>query len=217
MTKSDNSAARPAKTRGAEAKAQLPARAKGRERRRQIVDTAKRRLLAAGVEGLVLREIAEELGITHGNLQYYFGTKASLLEAIFDEEIVKYTDTMKIALGATSSRQGRIATFLDSSIDLLSIDEVRLWHLLFGVAHQSPELAAILKRENERYENTLSEAMGDIFPEMAADRRSHVAQMIRMLIDGLGITVIYERPDSPRMTALKSEIKVLLNTLLTLE
>jgi hypothetical protein len=41
--------------------------------------------------------------------------------------------------------------------------------------------------------------------------------MIRMLIDGLGITVIYERPDSPRITALKSEIKVLLNTLLNLE
>ena len=198
-------------------KAPLPARAKGRERRRQIVETAKQRLLAAGVEGLVLREIAEELGITHGNLQYYFATKASLLEAIFDEEIVKYTDTMKNALGATSTRQGRLSTFLDSSIDLLSIDEVRLWHILFGVAHQNPDLAAILKRENERYENTLCDALGEIFPEMHAERRSHVAQMIRMLIDGLGITVIYERPDSPRITALKSEIKVLLNTLLNLE
>lgn len=200
-----------------EDKAQFPARAKGRERRRQIVETAKQRLLAAGVEGLVLREIAEELGITHGNLQYYFATKSSLLGAIFDEEIVKYTDTMKNALSATSTRQGRLATFLDSSIDLLSIDEVRLWHILFGVAHQNPDLAAILKRENERYENTLRDALGEIFPEMHAERRSHVAQMIRMLIDGLGITVIYERPDSPRITALKSEIKVLLNTLLNLE
>jgi len=194
-----------------------PVRAKGRERRRQIVEAAKRRLLSAGVEGLVLREIAEELGITHGNLQYYFPTKSDLLGAIFDEEIVKYTDTMKTALGAASTRQGRLATFLDSSVDLLSIEDVRLWHVLFGVAHQNPELAAILKRENERYETTLSDELGGIFPEMPAERRMHVAKMIRMLIDGLGITVIYERPDSPGLTALKGEIKVLLNTLLNLE
>lgn len=200
-----------------EAARERPARAKGRERRRQIVEAAKRRLLAAGVEGLVLRDIAEELGITHGNLQYYFGTKASLLEAIFDEEIVKYTDTMKHALGATSTQQGRLAAFLDSSIDLLAIDEVRLWHILFGIAHQNPDLAQVLKRENERYETTLADELGRIFPEMTPERRIHVARMIRMLIDGLGITVIYERPDSPQMAAMKGELKAMLNTMLRVE
>lgn len=194
-----------------------PARAKGRERRRQIVETAKRRLLAAGVDGLVLRDIAEELGITHGNLQYYFGTKASLLEAIFDEEIMKYTDTMKNALGETSTQQGRLAAFLDSSIDLLAVEEVRLWHILFGIAHQNPELAAILKRENERYESTLAEELGRIFPDMLPIRCLHVARMIRMLIDGLGITVIYERPDSPQMAAMKGELKAMLNAMLRIE
>jgi AcrR family transcriptional regulator len=192
----------------------LPARAKGRERRRQIIEASRRRLLAAGIDGLVLRDIAEELGITHGNLQYYFGTKASLLEAIFDEEIVKYTDTMKSALGATSSQEGRLAAFLDSSVDLLSFDEVRLWHVLFGIAHQTPELAAILRRENERYELTLAEELGRLFPDMPQERRLHVARMIRMLIDGLGITVIYERPDSPEMLAMKGELKAMLNVML---
>ncbi len=194
-----------------------PARAKGRERRRQIIDAAKRRLLLLGVDGLVLRDIAVDLGITHGNLQYYFATKASLVEAIFDEEIAKYTDTMKTALGATTTQKGRLSALLDSSLDLLSIDDVRLWHILFGIAHQNPELAVILKRENERYEATLAEEFGQIFPEMTAERRIHVAKIIRMLIDGLGITVIYERPDTPSMTAIKSEIKVVLNTLLNLE
>lgn len=194
-----------------------PARAKGRERRRQIIEAAKRRLLAQGVDGLVLRDIAEELGITHGNLQYYFATKGSLIGAIFDEEIVKYTDTMKTALGATSTQKGRLAALLDSSLDLLSVDDVRLWHILFGIAHQSPELATILKRENERYETTLADEFGRIFPDMTVERRVHVAKIIRMLIDGLGITVIYEAADSPGMTAIKSEIKVVLNTLLNLE
>jgi AcrR family transcriptional regulator len=202
------------KVAGQEDTRELPARAKGRERRRQIIEAAKRRLLSAGIEGLVLRDIAEDLGITHGNLQYYFGTKASLLEAIFDEEIVKYTDTMKIALGATSSQEGRLAAFLDSSVDLLSYEEVRLWHVLFGIAHQNPELAAILRRENERYEQTLADELGRLFPDMPLERRVHVARMIRMLIDGLGITVIYERPDSPEMLAMKGELKAMLNAML---
>lgn len=194
-----------------------PARAKGRERRRQIIEVAKRRLLSGGVDGLVLRDIAEELGITHGNLQYYFATKAGLMEAIFDEEVAKYTDTMKTALGATSTHQGRLSALLDSSLDLLARDDVRLWHILFGMAHQNAELAATLQRENEHYESTLAEELGRIFPTMTAERRIHVAKVIRMLIDGLGITVIYERPDSPAMTAMKSEIKAMLNTLLNLE
>ena len=194
-----------------------PARAKGRERRRQIVDAAKRRLLSAGIEGLVLRDLADELGITHGNLQYYFATKASLIEAVFDEEIIKYTDTMKTALNATSTQQGRLAAFLDSTIDLLAFDEVRLWHVLFGIAHQSPELAMILKRENESYESTLADELGRIFPIMAIERRLHVARMIRMLIDGLGITFIYERPESPQIFAMKGELKAMLNSMLRVE
>ena len=196
---------------------ELPARAKGRERRRQIIEAAKRQLLTAGIEGLVLRDIAEQLGITHGNLQYYFPTKSGLIEAIFDEEIIKYTDTMKHALKATSTQQGRLAAFLDSSIDLLAIDEVRLWHVLFGIAHQNPDLANIWKRENDRYEAVLADELGYIFPEMPADRRRHASRMIRMLIDGLGITVIYERPESPEMLAIKGELKAMLNIMLRAE
>ena len=60
---------------------------KGQIRRRQIIDMSKQVLISAGYNGLVLRDIAERIGITHGNLQYYFSTKNDLLMAIFDEEI----------------------------------------------------------------------------------------------------------------------------------
>lgn len=194
-----------------------PARQKGRERRRQIVEAARGRLLSTGVEGLVLRDLAEQLGITHGNLQYYFATKAALIGAVFDEEIAKYTDTMRAAAASTSTRQGRLAALLDSSLLLLSSEDVRLWHILFGIAHQNPELTAILKRENERYESAVVEELAHISPEMSTERRIHVAKMIRMLVDGLGITIIYEPADGPAMAAMKSEVKALLNNLLALE
>ncbi len=71
----------------------LPARKKGRERRQQIIDAAKEVLMTSGITSLVLRDIAVQLGITHGNLQYYFPTKEDLLVAIFDQELLTYTDS----------------------------------------------------------------------------------------------------------------------------
>ena len=59
---------------------------KGDAKRQQILDTAKRILLDGGPEALVLRDVAERLDITHGNLQYYFRTKQELIVAIFDRE-----------------------------------------------------------------------------------------------------------------------------------
>lgn len=194
-----------------------PARRKGRERRQQILEAARKELLESGVDGLVLREIAQNLGITHGNLQYYFKTRADLLKAIFDEEVSKYTDTMQQSVEVASTRQGRISGLVDSSIELLKSEEIKLWHILFGVAHQSPELAQLLEAENGRYEEAFALQLKPIIPEATDARRMHIAKIVRVMIDGMGITVIYERPDSPSLRALTAEIKVLIGHLIEIE
>jgi len=190
-----------------------PARKKGRERRRKILEAAKDRLISRGVEGLVLREIAEEMGITHGNLQYYFHTKDDLLKAIFDEDVQKYTANLKESIQGASSREGRISSMIDSSIALLESEETRLWRIMFSIADRDPDLAKILKRENDFYEETLAEELKTISPELSAARRRHIAKIMRLLIDGLAIELIYEDPKSPKVLALKSEIKVVFNKL----
>ncbi len=190
---------------------------KGRERRRMILDAAKERLMTGGVGGLVLRELAEDLEITHGNLQYYFATKADLLRTIFDDEVRKYTTEMHEALQSTSSVRSRLDAVIDSSIDVLESKETHLWRVLIGIADSDPELAAILKRENDYYERELANELAAIAPELREGRRAHIAKIVRLIMDGLAIDFIYEKPRSPRMTALKSEIKVLLNALLEIE
>lgn len=195
----------------------VPARRKGRERRQQILGVARRKLLDSGIEGLVLRDVAEELGITHGNLQYYFKTKNDLVEAIFDEEVSKFTEIMPGATEGATTRSGRISALVDSSIDLLPGEDTRLWHMLFGMAHQNPDLAKLLRRENERYEAALAEQLEWIMPEATAARRMHVAKVIRVIVDGIGVTAIYEKPDGAGALALKSEIKVLIEHMLEME
>lgn len=180
---------------------------KGDAKRQQIVDTAKRMLLEGGPEGLVLRDVAERLGITHGNLQYYFRTRHDLFVAIFDQEVAKYTDSMKDAVAATSSRRGRLSAIIDSGLTVLRSPETALWRMMMSMADHRPEMAAILKKENDLYEATVARELKQIAPAMPLQRRRHIAKIIHAILDGIGIQYVHEDPDSADMRALESEIK----------
>lgn len=194
-----------------------PARQKGRERRRMILEAAKRALIERGVDGLVLREIAEELGITHGNLQYYFPTRNDLLISVFDEEVAKYTSGLHEAARMTTTREGRIAAILESALNVIEQKETKLWHVLWSVADQNPELAAVLKRENDFYEETLAGELAHILPGASSERCAHLASFIRMLMDGMAIMLIYEDKRSPKYLALKNELTVFVASILSFD
>jgi AcrR family transcriptional regulator len=179
---------------------------KGDAKRQQIIDEGKRILLATGPDGLVLREVASQLGITHGNLQYYFRTRHDLLIAIFDQEVAKYTDSLRDAVAATSSRRGRLAAIVRSGLTVLRAPETALWRMMFAMADHSPEMNAILKKENDLYEAVVVEELGEIAPRLSLKRRRHIAKIIHAVLDGLGIQFVHEDPNSADMRALESEI-----------
>jgi AcrR family transcriptional regulator len=180
---------------------------KGEARRQQILDAARQILLEQGPDGLVLRDVAERLGITHGNLQYYFRTRQSLLVAIFDQEVAKYTENMKSAVAATSSKRGRLDAIIDSGLALLRTPETALWHMLWSMAGHSTEMAVILKKENDLYEASLAKELKSVAPHLTAQRRTHLAKIIRALLDGISIQLINEKADSATTKALQNEMK----------
>lgn len=189
---------------------------KGRERRRMIVEAAKQRIIERGLDGLVLREIAEELSITHGNLQYYFQTRDELLIAIFDEEVQKYTTRIQEFVNSAATPEGKLAAIIDSSVEVIEGHETRLWRILFGMAQQLPHLAEVLQRENDYYESVVAAELEAIAPEINKARLGHIAKMIRAIIDGMAIELIYQDARSPQFAALKGEVKTMFSMLLNL-
>jgi AcrR family transcriptional regulator len=190
---------------------------KGDERRQQILDKAKQMLLANGSSEFVLRDVAEQLGITHGNLQYYFPTKHDLFVAIFDQEVAKYTDSMREAIAATSTKRGRLAAIIDSGLMVLRSPETALWRMIVSMADHSPEMAAILKKENDLYETVVVKELKQIAPKLSMRRRRHIAKIIRAILDGLGIQFGQEDPHSADMRALGSEIQAAIYALVEAE
>lgn len=182
-------------------------RKKGAARRQQIIDVARQVLIQAGVSGLVLREIAERVGITHGNLQYYFATKEDLIVAIFDQEVRRYTTSMHDAVERTTSKQGRISAIIDAAVSEIRSESTALWMMLFSLARQNQSLCVILRDTNRLYDQSLAEELARVEPTLSYQRRFHIAQMIRMMLDGLGVQAAYDDPNSSEMIALQGEIK----------
>ena len=190
---------------------------KGGAKRQQILDEAKKMLREYGADGLVLRDVAERLGITHGNLQYYFRTRKDLLVAIFDQEVAKYTESMKEAVSATSTRRGRLAAIIDSGLTELRSPETALWRVMISMADHNPEIAAILKKENDHYQTVVAKELKQIAPGLSPHRRRHVAKIINAILDGLGIQFVHENPNSADMRALESEVKAAILALVEAE
>lgn len=183
---------------------------KGEARRQQILDTAKQILLDGGAEALVLRDIAERLGITHGNLQYYFRTKQDLLVAIFDREIVKYTDSLHEAVSATTTRRGRLGAIIDAGLEEIRSPDTALWRMAISMSEYSKDMAALLKKENDLYQGAVVKELKLIAPELSLQRRRQIARIIHAILDGLAIQFGHENPNGPEMRALESEIKAAL-------
>ena len=187
---------------------------KGQKRRQQIIDAAKQALIEGGANSLVLRDVADQIGITHGNLQYYFPTKNDLLIAIFDQAVEKYTESMKVAVSETSTRKGRLDAIIDAGIAELKAPETALWRMMMSLADHNPDMASILKKENDLYEQVVAEELELISPDLSLQRRRHIARIIHAILDGLGIQFSYEDAEGPEMRALASEIKVALFAML---
>ena len=187
---------------------------KGQIRRQQIIDAAKQALIDGGSNSLVLRDVADQIGITHGNLQYYFPTKNDLLIAIFDQAVEKYTEGMKVAVSETSTRKGRLDAIIDAGIAELKSPETPLWRMMMSLADHNPDMASILKKENDLYEQVVAEELKLISPNLSIQRRRHIARIIHAILDGLGVQFSYEDADGPEMRALSSEIKIALFAML---
>ena len=63
---------------------------KGAERIAEIVKAGAEILLDEGFSSLTKRRIANRLGISHGNVSYYFPTRESLRQAVMDYELKEY-------------------------------------------------------------------------------------------------------------------------------
>ena len=131
---------------------------KGAERIADIVKVGAEILLDEGFSSLTKRRIANRLGISHGNVSYYFPTRESLWHAVIDYELKEYYQRHHGTLIADpSDPQAYFDAFVVGWIDEYNDRVVRIFfsHIIaFAEVNES-----VAKIRDEIYEEFFDETM----------------------------------------------------------
>src|SRR6056300_1503067 len=100
---------------------------KGLKKRSLIIEHAKNELLIHGVNSLSLRKISNDLGISHGNLHYYFKTKDDLLLDIFNEEITKLNKSISHSTNQNFSIEENAKSLVVAILNDTLDSSIQLW------------------------------------------------------------------------------------------
>jgi len=116
--------------------------------REALLDRAERKLEVAGTHGLSLRELARELGVSHGAPRPHFADKQALLDALAVRGMERLGAALDESLGtAEGSFVDRLTVFATTYVDFATSHPAML-ELIFA-GKERPD-AAELREANDR-------------------------------------------------------------------
>lgn len=184
------------------------ARKKGERTRQSIVDEARRILVDEGYDSFVLRQIAKNIGIQPGNLQYYFPTKKELIWEVLVPEIDKYSGTYASMMGNATTRSAKILAMVEFLLEDIKLKSTcTIWYTIWAIAPHDPEMADVMDRFYQSYLESLGTLLQRAAPELSDRRAHHLARMITALMDGLTNQIGYGKPNHESLEGFEDEIK----------
>lgn len=166
-------------------------------RRQQLGEAAQRALLARGLEGLRLRDVAEEAGITPAAVLYYYGDLDELMYETYRKAIERFCSEREKVTERFDDARDRLRSCIDSGVATGPGDQLpRLLFEYWPRSLRDPQAAALDSTLTERqvavYTSILSlgEAQGH-FELIDAPRR--MAANFVALEDGYQMEVLAGR------------------------
>jgi len=182
------------------ASARLEASARGADgRRREILAAASRVFRSKGFAAAGMRDVAAELGMTAGNLYYYFAGKEEILafcqEATLDDLLARTAEIVALDLPAAE----RLRRLIAAHVTCLNVTYPgSLAHL--EIEALAPARRAPLAAKRRRYERAISALLAE--GAAAGELRPVDARLATLaLLGALNWTVKWFSPDGARTAA----------------
>ena len=129
-----------------------------------LLDAAEALLPQHGAEGLTLREVARQAGVSHGAPYHHFESRDALLAAVAERGFQGLGEAMTAAAGATP--RDRLIAICVAYVDFAARHPAR-FQLMFGPLLAQKALYPGLKEAGERSFFVLLEASRDVTPDEA--------------------------------------------------
>jgi AcrR family transcriptional regulator len=185
----------------------LTRRTKGETRRAEILDAAEQQLIRQGAEGLGLRSVARAIGISVGNLQYYFPTRADLLDALFERHTAEFSEELAALTDERASPRTQFEVLVDY---WLGVQHTRgqslFWHLWAISAHDA-SARTLMTRVYAILQDRICLWLTEIHPGVEHAEASARAAAIASIIEGSGLFVGYGRRPGKRFAGLQDEVR----------
>jgi AcrR family transcriptional regulator len=139
----------------------------GHETEQALLDAAERLLVDAGAQAITTRRVAEEAGVNHGLVHYYFGSVEQLLVRVlerFTERLVERQRQMYAADVPFLEKWRQAMSYLDEDRPYQKI-----WFELQAIAWNRPELQERLARVHEEWRQVLTEAFAPVRDDLGLD------------------------------------------------
>ena len=165
-----------------------PSTRRNREQRiREIIDTARQVFQEDGYAGFAIRRVADRMGITHGNLQYYFRTTEDLLRTA----LPAYMSQVMEDYTAIASRPGMGAAQRCSALinrifqNINETDLPKFMVEIWAFASHDAYVAELLDDMQARFRGIFAKLLSELHPTLNSEECLVRAAVIGALMDGM--------------------------------
>jgi TetR/AcrR family transcriptional regulator len=124
----------------------------------ELLDAAERLLVGIGYAGITTRRLAEEAGVNHGLVHYYFGSMESLLVRVLE----RFTERLIVRQRAMYAADTPFIEKWRAAMRYLVGEDVeyqKIWLELQALAWNRPELRERVAHVNDEWRSVLTEAL----------------------------------------------------------
>lgn len=162
---------------------------RSQRRIKDILQSAQHILVTEGFHSLSLRKIAKHMGISNGNVTYYFANKQVLLKALIEDRLTRYDEEFeKEAVTFPHAPEKRICAYFQYLIADAQIPDSRsFFYQLWGLSIHSP-IAAELR--DHVYNHFLSQVLIQLKaarPELSEKELQDKSFLLMSFIEGLNV------------------------------
>src|SRR5450432_1420473 len=160
------------------------------QRRQELIDATIECLKRYGHEGLSMRAIAAEAGVSLGLINHHFPNKDELIAAAYRHFNIELVDGLKAAvLKAEASPRARMRAFLRASFSRPNLDPETLavWVVFWGMYRHSPLIQGVHRESYQGYVQLLRDMLAELVS--AAGPR---APPVDLRLAAIGLTALLD-------------------------
>ncbi|AWZ00305.1 MAG: TetR/AcrR family transcriptional regulator [Rhodobiaceae bacterium] len=182
--------------------------AKGVRRTEEILSATREMLIHEGAEALTMRRVAAKLDMSLSNLQHYFTTKETLINALVDAQYEDYVAGLDERVEPGQTPEEQLGAFAQYISDDYQTDEgsILIWEL-WAFTGRNAYVADTVNKAHESERRIVRKIIGQISPNDSKSQLETKATVITSMFEGVGLFVAPGRPQAKSRKAVTEQLK----------